>query len=147
MCIRDRINGPGNWDTRRKRAGVSWWGEQHHQRGRAYASTRSRSPRYTRQCVLRSITQNGACSDLPLGLMRLPTELSYISTGTFPGTHSPDIQTIQSDYTTATSRYYSHITNTLPRAVVSTRPHVLFREVLLLGILKIEKSNSLIFQF
>ena len=66
------INGPGNWDTRRKRGGVSWWGEQHHQRGRAYASTRSRSPRYTERCLLRSITQNGACSDLPLGLMRLP---------------------------------------------------------------------------
>ena len=27
----------------RERGGVSWWGEQHHQRGRAYASTRSRS--------------------------------------------------------------------------------------------------------
>ena len=66
------INGPGNWDTRRKRGRVSLWGEQHHQRGRAYASTRSRSPRYTERCFIRSTTQNGGCSDLPLGLMRLP---------------------------------------------------------------------------
>ena len=36
---------------------------------------------------------------------------SYISTGTFLGTHSPDLQSIQSDCTTATSRYYCHITN------------------------------------
>ena len=66
------INGPGNWDTRSERGRVSWWGEQHHQRGRAYATTRSRSPWYTERCFIRSTTQNGGCSDLPLGLMRLP---------------------------------------------------------------------------
>ena len=104
-------NGPGNWDTRRKRGGVSWWGEQHHQRGRAYASTRSRSPRYTERCLLRSITQNGACSDVPLGLMRLPYRTFLHQYRNFLGTHSPDIQTIQSDYTAAASRYYCHITN------------------------------------
>ena len=39
---------------KRGRRRVSWWGEQHHQRGRAYASTRSRFPRYTERCLLRS---------------------------------------------------------------------------------------------
>ena len=58
-------------------------------------------------------TRNGVLSDLPLRTVVAPiylsgqcayhTELSYISTGTFLGTH-PDLQTIQSDYTTATSR-------------------------------------------
>ena len=78
------INGLGNWDTRRKRGGVSWWGEQHHQRGRACASTRSRSPRYTERCLLRSTTQNGAFSDLPLGLMRLPYRTCLLYTSPSP---------------------------------------------------------------
>ena len=70
-------------------------------------------------------------------------EFSYISTGTFlrristqfvTYNDSPDIQTVQSDWTVllaiqqsyrrsqqSTCRYYRHTTNTLPRAVVSTK--------------------------
>ena len=75
------INGPRIWDTRRKKGGVSWWGEQHHQRGRAYASTRSRSLRYTERCLLRCTSRANALTiqNFPTSVQKLSSELTVLT--------------------------------------------------------------------
>ena len=75
------INGPGNWDTRSERGRVSWWGEQHHQRGRAYATTRSRSPWYTERCFIRSTSRANALTiqNFPTSVQELSSELTVLT--------------------------------------------------------------------
>ena len=65
----------------RGRVRVSWWGEQHHQRGRAYASTRSRSPRYTERCLLRSTSRANALTiqNFPTSVQELSSELTVLT--------------------------------------------------------------------
>ena len=65
----------------RERVRVSWWGEQHHQRGRAYASTRSRSPRYTERCLLRSTSRAIALTiqNFPTSVQELSSELTVLT--------------------------------------------------------------------
>ena len=66
---------------KRGRRGVSWWGEQHHQRGRAYASTRSRSPRYTEWCLPRSTSRANALTiqNFPTSVQELSSELTVLT--------------------------------------------------------------------
>ena len=60
---------------------MSWWGEQHHQRGRAYASTRSRSPRYTEWCLPRSTSRANALTiqNFPTSVQELSSELTVLT--------------------------------------------------------------------